>query len=165
MLPIYPWMAGRFFRPCSGMLSGDARSLMVAAIIGLVGVAGFIGLVLWTRSVWYGALSAFMLMNCWRGLKQAQALSRLAKSCRAAMVCLPSVQRGAVHGRVLEMREVQTSNRYVPNPGGLSALCGSAYRDELLGLWWTESDVCLDCRGPWSYKGVACPGGRGCLPS
>ncbi|MGA9815190.1 MAG: hypothetical protein WBQ64_20580 [Terriglobales bacterium] len=79
MLPIYPWMAGRFFRPCSGMLSGDARSLMVAAIIGLVGVAGFIGLVLWTRSVWYGALSAFMLMNCWRGLKQAQALSRLAK--------------------------------------------------------------------------------------
>ena len=79
LLPIYPLDGGQILRSLLWYLLGRARSLMVAAIIGLVGVAGFIVLALWTRSVWYGAISAFMLMNCWRGLKQAQALSRLAK--------------------------------------------------------------------------------------
>jgi Zn-dependent protease len=79
LLPIYPLDGGQILRSLLWYLLGRARSLMVAAITGLVGVAGFIVLALWTRSVWYGAISAFMLMNCWRGLKQAQALSRLAK--------------------------------------------------------------------------------------
>ena len=79
MLPIYPLDGGQILRSLLWYVLGRARSLMVAAIIGLAGVAAFIGLALWTRSVWYGAIAAFMLMNCWRGLKQAQALSRLAK--------------------------------------------------------------------------------------
>jgi Zn-dependent protease len=79
LLPIYPLDGGQILRSLLWYVLGRARSLMVAAIIGLVGVAGFVALALWTRSVWYGAISAFMLMNCWRGLKQAQALSRLAK--------------------------------------------------------------------------------------
>jgi hypothetical protein len=35
--------------------------------LGLDRVAGFIGLAIWAQSVWYGALAAFMLMNCWSG--------------------------------------------------------------------------------------------------
>jgi Zn-dependent protease len=79
MLPIYPLDGGQILRSLLWYVLGRARSLMVAAIIGLVGVAGFIVLAIWTRSVWYGLISVFMLMNCWRGLKQARALSRLAK--------------------------------------------------------------------------------------
>jgi Zn-dependent protease len=79
MLPIYPLDGGQILRSLLWYVLGRARSLMVAAIIGLVGVAGFVLLALWARSLWYGAIAAFMLMNCWRGLKQAQALSRLAK--------------------------------------------------------------------------------------
>ena len=52
---------------------------MVATIIGLIGVAGFIGLALWMQSAWFGVLAVFMLMNCWTGLRHAQALTRLAK--------------------------------------------------------------------------------------
>jgi hypothetical protein len=52
---------------------------MVATIIGFVGAAELIIVALWIQSVWFGVLSFFMLTNCWKGLSQAQALSRLAK--------------------------------------------------------------------------------------
>jgi DNA-directed RNA polymerase subunit RPC12/RpoP len=58
---------------------GRARSLMVATILGLIGVVGFIGLAIWQQSVWYGALAVFMLLNCWGGLQHARALLKLAK--------------------------------------------------------------------------------------
>ena len=79
MLPVYPLDGGQILRSLLWFVVGRARSLMAATIIGFVGVAGFIILAVWMHSVWYGVLAVFMLMNCWSGLKQAQALSRLAK--------------------------------------------------------------------------------------
>ena len=79
MLPIYPLDGGQIFRSLLWFVMGRARSLMVATVIGLVGVAGFIILALWMRSIWFGVLAVFVLMNCWTGLQQARALSRLAK--------------------------------------------------------------------------------------
>jgi hypothetical protein len=52
---------------------------MVATILGLVGVAGFIVLAIFEQSIWYGAIAVFMLMNCWGGLQHARALLRFAK--------------------------------------------------------------------------------------
>jgi len=79
ILPIYPLDGGQILRSLLWFVMGRARSLMVATILGLIGVAGFIGLAIWAQSVWYGALAAFMLMNCWSGLQHARALLRLAK--------------------------------------------------------------------------------------
>jgi Zn-dependent protease len=79
MLPIYPLDGGQILRSLLWFVVGRARSLMVATIIGFLGVAGFIILALWIHSVWFGVLAVFMLMNCWGGLRQAQALSQLAK--------------------------------------------------------------------------------------
>jgi Zn-dependent protease len=79
ILPIYPLDGGQILRSLLWFVLGRARSLMVATILGLIGVAGFIGLALWMQSIWYGAIALFMLMNCWSGLQQARALLRLAK--------------------------------------------------------------------------------------
>ena len=79
MLPIYPLDGGQILRSLLWFVIGRARSLMVATVIGLVGVAGFVILALWMQSLWLGILAVFVLMNCWRGLQQARALSRLAK--------------------------------------------------------------------------------------
>jgi Zn-dependent protease len=79
ILPIYPLDGGQILRALLWFPLGRARSLMVATIFGFVGVAGVIGLAIWTRSAWTAAIAIFMLMNCWGGLKHAQALLRLAK--------------------------------------------------------------------------------------
>jgi Zn-dependent protease len=64
MLPIYPLDGGQILRSLLWFVFGRARSLMVATILGLLGIAGFIVLALWARSIWIGAISVFMLMNC-----------------------------------------------------------------------------------------------------
>jgi Zn-dependent protease len=79
MLPIYPLDGGQILRSLLWFVLGRARSLMVATIIGFLGVAGFIIVAVWFRSVWFGVLAVFMLMNCWGGLRHAQALLRFAK--------------------------------------------------------------------------------------
>jgi Zn-dependent protease len=79
ILPIYPLDGGQILRSLLWFLLGRARSLMVATIVGLIGVVVFIGLALWRQDLWLGAIALFMLMSCWGGLKQAQALLRFAK--------------------------------------------------------------------------------------
>ena len=79
LLPIYPLDGGQILHSLLWFVVGRARSLMAAAVIGFVGVAGLIILAVWIQSIWFGILAVFILTNCWTGLRQAQALSRLAK--------------------------------------------------------------------------------------
>src|SRR5438309_5468628 len=90
LLPIYPLDGGQILRSLLWFVVGRARSLMAATGIGFVGVAGLIALAVWRRSAWFGVLAVFILMNCWKGLRQAQALSRLAKLPRHDGFACPS---------------------------------------------------------------------------
>ncbi len=90
LLPIYPLDGGQILRSLLWFAVGRARSLMVTTIIGFVGVAGFIILALRMQSVWFGVLSVFILTSCWRGLRQAQALSRILESPRRDGFTCPS---------------------------------------------------------------------------
>jgi Zn-dependent protease len=90
MLPIYPLDGGQILRSLLWFVVGRARSLMVATIIGFVGVAGVILLAFRIQSVWFGVVALFMLINCSGGLRQAQALSRLAKLPRHDGFACPS---------------------------------------------------------------------------
>jgi len=94
ILPIYPLDGGQILRSLLWFPLGRARSLMAAAVLGFIGALGFIGLALWARDLWMGAIAAFVLLNCWSGLQQARALLKLSKlprregyscpTCRAA---------------------------------------------------------------------------------
>ncbi len=79
ILPIYPLDGGQILRSLLWFALGRARSLMVATILGFVGIAAFFGLALWSRDSWLGVIAVFMLMNCWSGLQHARALLRFAK--------------------------------------------------------------------------------------
>ena len=79
LLPIYPLDGGQILRSLLWFGLGRARSLMASTIIGFIGVAGLILFATYIRSGWIAILSVFILMNCWAGLRHAQALSKLAK--------------------------------------------------------------------------------------
>lgn len=79
ILPIYPLDGGQILRSLLWFVIGRARSLLVATVLGLLGVAAFIIYAFVSQDLWLGAIAVFMLLNCWGGLRHAQALLRLAK--------------------------------------------------------------------------------------
>jgi Peptidase family M50 len=90
ILPVYPLDGGQILRSLLWFVLGRARSLMVATILGLIGVAGFIVLAFISKDVWLAAIAVFMLMNCWGGFKHAQALLRLSKLPRREIYSCPT---------------------------------------------------------------------------
>ncbi|MGD1089074.1 MAG: site-2 protease family protein [Verrucomicrobiota bacterium] len=82
LLPVYPLDGGQILRSLLWFAFGRARSLMIASIVGFVGVAGLIAYALWAQSVWLGILCAFISLNCWNGFQQARALFRRANAPR-----------------------------------------------------------------------------------
>jgi Zn-dependent protease len=94
ILPVYPLDGGQILRSLLWFVMGRARSLMAAAIVGFLGVAGFILFAIRIGDVWLGAISLYLVTSCWSGFQQARALLRIAKlphrdgfacpSCKAA---------------------------------------------------------------------------------
>jgi len=79
IIPIYPLDGGQILRSLLWFVMGRARSLMTAAVIGILGSIGFIFLAIRAEDIWLGAISLFVLMTSWSGLQQARALTQFAK--------------------------------------------------------------------------------------
>lgn len=90
MMPIYPLDGGQIFRSLLWFVFGRANSLLVASLVGFIGVAAFITFAISQQSIWLGIMSGFVALNCWAGFKQARALGRLAKLPRRAGFACPS---------------------------------------------------------------------------
>jgi Zn-dependent protease len=98
VLPIYPLDGGQILRSLLWFMMGRARSLMTATILGLLGIAGFLVLALKSHSFWSWAISGFMLLNCWDGLRHAQVLLRDEKVPRREGFACPNCHAAPLMG-------------------------------------------------------------------
>jgi Zn-dependent protease len=90
ILPIYPLDGGQILRSLLWFVLGRARSLMVATVLGFIGLAGFIALAILWRNYWLGFISIYLILSCWGGLQHARQLLRMAKLPRRQGFACPS---------------------------------------------------------------------------
>ena len=77
LMPVYPLDGGQIVRSLLWFIFGRGRSLLVASIIGFLGVGVLVLYAVFAADLWLGAIAIFILLNCWRGLQQALAMSRV----------------------------------------------------------------------------------------
>ncbi|MGB9236234.1 MAG: M50 family metallopeptidase [Terriglobales bacterium] len=127
ILPIYPLDGGQILRSLLWFVLGRARSLLVATILGFVGVAAFIGLAVWTQSLWTGAIAVFMLLNCWSGLQHARALLRLDKLPRREAFACPACKAAPPVGDIWKCAQCGQLFDTFQNKGACP-YCGSQFQ-------------------------------------
>jgi Zn-dependent protease len=134
IIPVYPLDGGQILRSLLWFVMGRARSLMVATVLGLIGVVGFIILALYERDVWLGAIALFMLMNCWGGLQHARTLLRFAKVPRRDGFACPTCKTAPPVGEYWKCGKCgQPFDMF--QPGGVCPNCATRFAQA----------KCLDC--------------------
>jgi Zn-dependent protease len=149
LLPIYPLDGGQILRSLLWYILGRARSLMVATFVGFAGVAGLIALAVWLKDMWFAILSAFILLNCWRGLRHAQMLSRIAKLPRRPGYACPSCKTAPPVGVIWRCSNC-TNTFDTFEFQAVCPLCRNQF----------PTTVCFDCGaahaiGEWAVPGVS----------
>ncbi len=90
LLPIYPLDGGQILHSLLWFIFGRARSLMIAASIGFIGVFCMLLYAFLAQSLWFGILAVFVLLNCWSALTHARSWARIAKAPRREGFACPS---------------------------------------------------------------------------
>lgn len=71
LLPIYPLDGGQMLRSLLWFGLGPVNSLWIASGLGLLGIAGLVGLAVWSESLWMGIMAIFLFSSCFSAFRAA----------------------------------------------------------------------------------------------
>jgi Zn-dependent protease len=110
MLPVYPLDGGQILQALLWFVVGQARSLMIVSVVGILGVATLfvVALKVQAYSNWLIITAVFVLMSCWRGLMRARALGRLAKAPQHETFACPSCRESPPQGEFWRCNKCRT---------------------------------------------------------
>jgi hypothetical protein len=98
LLPIYPLDGGQIFGALLWFVVGRARSMVVAAVVGLVGVVGLGWLAISWSSLGLGFIALLAAAQCLSSIYSARLLNRMARGPRRTGVACPSCRTMAPIG-------------------------------------------------------------------
>jgi uncharacterized protein (TIGR03067 family) len=99
MLPVYPLDGGQILQGLLWFILGRARSLLVAAAIGLVGALGLLAFAIASRSVLWGVMAGFGLLFSLVGVQAARTLSRMLEAPRREGAACPACGAAPPRGK------------------------------------------------------------------
>ncbi len=147
MLPIYPLDGGQILQSLLWFVLGRARSLMVATVIGFIGVPGLLIIAFLGHNPWLGVLCLFIVLICWRGLMQARVLARIAKLPRRGGFACPECRQAPIIGPLWRCDKCSNpfdtfeTHATCPHCGALSQVtrCPECGRSHSLVEWAAEA--------------------------
>jgi Zn-dependent protease len=135
MLPIYPLDGGKILWSLLWFPLGRAKSLMVAVVVGMIGIVGVFAISAFSLSVWGVLVGVYMLISCWGGLQQARVLLRREKLPRRAGFACPSCKVAPPLGPLWKCGKCQQTFDTFAS-GGACPNCGTQY----------PTTTCGECR-------------------
>jgi Zn-dependent protease/DNA-directed RNA polymerase subunit RPC12/RpoP len=127
MLPIYPLDGGQIVQALLWFVIGRARSLMVAAVLGIIGAIGLAGAAVYFGNYWLIVLAIFAGIQAWRGINMAVVLRQRETMARRAGYACPNCGQAPPVGPFWNCsncrRPFDTFERNLVCPN-----CGSAHR-------------------------------------
>ena len=92
ILPIYPLDGGKILQALLWFVMGRARSLLVAAVIGVLTALGMLVLAIVERSLAWGIIASLGLLFCLVGIQGARALTRMLDAPRRRGTTCPTCE-------------------------------------------------------------------------
>lgn len=136
ILPVYPLDGGQILQSMLWFVIGYGRSLLVASLLGFVGVIGIVALFQYLDpgSLWTLVIAFFLGSRCWKSFKDARERLVFEKRPRNALYACPVCHTSPLQG--LAIKCGACGQPFDPFPtGGVCPACGAVHPDIR----------CLDC--------------------